>query len=156
MQELGFNYRITDFQCALGLSQIRRLDEFVARRGAIVSRYREELGGDEALTVPALRPEVSPAWHIFPLRLRLENLRVGRGEVFKALRERGLGVQVHYIPTHLQPYFRKHFGHAPGDFPKAEAWYAAEISLPLFPRMTDEDAEDVIGIVKDVVNEVRA
>lgn len=156
MQELGFNYRITDFQCALGLSQIRRIEEFVARRGAIVSRYREVLGGDEALRVPALRPEVSPAWHIFPLRLRLEKLRAGRGEIFKTLRERGLGVQVHYIPTHLQPYYRKHFGHAPGDFPKAEAWYAAEISLPLFPRMTEEDVEDVIGIVKDVVNEARA
>jgi perosamine synthetase len=156
MQELGFNYRITDLQCALGLSQLRRLGEFVERRRAIVNRYREAFGADEALMVPVLRPGAEPAWHLFPLRLRLERLRVTRGALFEALRGRGLGVQVHYIPIHLQPYYRKHFGYTLGDYPEAEKYYAAEISLPLFPRMTDEDVEDVIGIVNDVVDEARA
>jgi perosamine synthetase len=155
MQELGFNYRITDLQCALGLSQLRRLGEFVERRRAIVNRYREAFGADEALMVPALRPGAEPAWHLFPLRLRLERLGATRGALFQALRARGLGVQVHYIPIHLQPYYRKRFGYSPGDFPEAEAYYAAEISLPLFPRMTDEDVEDVIGIVNDIVDEAR-
>ncbi len=156
MVELGYNYRITDLQCALGLSQLRKLEGFVARRRAIVERYGEAFGENDALTVPATRPGAEPAWHIFPLRLRLERLRALRGAVFKALRERGLGVQVHYIPIPLHPYYRKHFGHAPGEFPRAEAYYAAEISIPLFPRMSDADVEDVVAIVGEVVEETRA
>jgi UDP-4-amino-4,6-dideoxy-N-acetyl-beta-L-altrosamine transaminase len=156
MQELGFNYRITDIQCALGLSQLRRLDAFVARRLAIAARYNEAFGADPALRVPATRPGAEPAWHLYPLRLRLDRLRTGRRAVFEALRARGLGVQVHYIPTHLQPYYRKHFGHAPGEFPAAEAYSAGEISLPLFPRMTDADVADVIAIVGEVIAEARA
>jgi dTDP-4-amino-4,6-dideoxygalactose transaminase len=156
MQALGFNYRITDIQCALGLSQLRRLGAFVARRLAIAARYDEAFGADPALRVPATRPGAEPAWHLYPLRLRLDRLRAGRRAVFEALRARGLGVQVHYIPTHLQPYYRKHFGHAPGEFPAAEAYYAGEISLPLFPRMTDADVADVIAIVGEVIAEARA
>jgi UDP-4-amino-4,6-dideoxy-N-acetyl-beta-L-altrosamine transaminase len=155
MQELGFNYRITDLQCALGLTQLKRLDAFVQRRQAIVDRYLDAFGQDPALLVPAVRRGVEPAWHLFPLRLRLGRLRAGRREVFEALRARGLGVQVHYIPIPLHPYYRKRFGYAPGDFPEAEAYYAAEISLPLFPRMTDGDVGDVIAIVRSVIDEVR-
>jgi UDP-4-amino-4,6-dideoxy-N-acetyl-beta-L-altrosamine transaminase len=155
MQDLGFNYRITDLQCALGLTQLKRLEAFVRRRRAIMDRYVEAFGENPALKTPATRPGAEPAWHLFPLRLRLDRLRVGRREVFEALRERGLGVQVHYIPIPLQPYYRKHFGYAPGDFPEAEAYYAAEVSLPLFPRMTDDDVEDVVAIVGSVVEEAR-
>jgi dTDP-4-amino-4,6-dideoxygalactose transaminase len=156
MQALGYNYRITDFQCALGLAQIGKLDRFIARRRAIVGRYDEAFGADPALRIPGRRPGAEPAWHLYPLRVRAERLRTGRRDVFERLRARGLGVQVHYIPTPLQPYYRKNFGHAPGDFPNAEAYYAGEISIPLYPRMSDEDVGDVIAIVKEVIDEVRA
>ena len=156
MQALGYNYRITDFQCALGLTQIARLDRFLARRRAIVARYDETFGADPALRIPGRRPGAEPAWHLYPLRIRAERLRAGRRAVFERLRERGLGVQVHYIPTPLQPYYRKNFGHAPGDFPNAEAYYAGEISIPLYPKMSDEDVGDVIAIVTEAIDEVRA
>ena len=156
MQVLGYNYRITDIQCALGLSQLGRLGRFVARRRAIAARYDEAFGADPALRVPARRPGAEPAWHLYPLRIRAERLRAGRRAIFERLRARGLGVQVHYVPTPLQPYYRKHFGHAPGDFPNAEAYYAGEISIPLFPMMSDADVGDVIDIVRDVIDEVRA
>jgi len=156
MQALGYNYRITDFQCALGLAQLPKLGRFLDRRRAIVARYDEAFGPDPALMIPARRPGAEPAWHLYPLRVLRTALRGGRREVFERLRARGLGVQVHYIPTPLQPYYRKHFGHAPGDFPNAEAWYAEEISIPLYPGMTDEDVGDVTAIVKEVIDEVRA
>jgi perosamine synthetase len=151
MTDLGYNYRLTDFQCALGLSQLRRLPEWVARRQAIARRYDEafaDLPGVEPLGV---RPEVSHAYHLYVIRLKLDQLRADRATIFRALRDEGIGVNVHYIPVHLHPFYRERFGTGPGLCPVAEAAYEEILSLPIFPAMTQEDVADVVAAVRKVV-----
>jgi perosamine synthetase len=149
MQELGFNYRLTDFACALGMSQLSRLDAFVARRREIVARYREAFAGMSNLELPTEREGCLSSWHIFPVRVPAP----ARARIFAALRDAGIGVNVHYIPVHLHPYYRRAFGHRPGEFPVAEAYYAGAITLPLFPRMTDDEVALVAGAVGEALRE---
>jgi perosamine synthetase len=151
MLDLGFNYRITDIQCALGLSQLRKLDQFLARRHQIAGRYTEAFAQSPLLITPHQKSDRESAWHLYMLRLRLKEMETTRRQVFDELRARGIGVHVHYIPLHLQPYYRKRFGHARGDFPNAEAYYDAALTIPLFPAMTDTQVKRVIETVLDVV-----
>ncbi len=151
MVELGYNYRLTDFQCALALGQIGRLAGWLERRRDIARCYDaafSDLAGARPLRV---RPEVSHAYHLYVLRLDLARLRADRGAVFRALRAEGIGVNVHYIPVHLHPYYRQRFGTGPGLCAAAEAAYEEIISLPIFPRMTGGDVDDVIAAVRKVV-----
>ncbi len=151
MADLGYNYRLTDFQCALGISQLRKVPGWVAHRQEIARRY------DAAFTeIPAVRPlgvrgDVSHAYHLYVIQLDLAQLRATRAEVFAALRAEGIGVNVHYIPVHLHPFYREKFGTGPGMCPVAEQAYEQIISLPIFPRMTDKDVEDVIAAVRKVI-----
>lgn len=147
--ELGFNYRMTDLQAALGLSQLQRLDAFVARRRQLVGRYGERLA-DLPLELPQVQAGAEPAWHLYPVRLRLERLQHGHRAIFEALRGAGIGVNLHYIPVHLQPYYRQ-LGFAPGDFPEAERYYAEALSLPLFPDLTDEQQDQVASTLASVL-----
>lgn len=147
--ELGFNYRMTDLQAALGLSQLQRLDAFVARRRQLVARYGELLAG-LPLGLPQLQAGAEPAWHLYPVRLRLERLQRSHREVFEALRGAGIGVNLHYIPVHLQPYYQQ-LGFAPGDFPEAERYYAEALSLPLFPDLTDDQQDQVASTLASVL-----
>lgn len=140
--ELGFNYRITDMQAALGLSQLDKLEGFLARRRALVARYQTLLA-DLPLTLPTLQPDAESAWHLYVVRVQTEGLSVSHRDVFEGLRAAGIGVNVHYIPVHLQPYYRD-LGFKPGDFPEAEAYYAQAISLPMYPAMTDEQQDYVV------------
>ncbi len=149
MQELGFNHRLNDMQAALGASQLTRLDAFIARRRAIAAHYLQALADVGGLTLPTVRPGVISGWHLFVVRVA-PALRRG---FFDRLRTLGLGVQVHYIPVHLQPYYRR-FGLGPGDFPVAEAFYAGAVSLPIFPRMTDEQVESVVDRVRLAAREL--
>lgn len=143
--DLGWNYRITDLQAELGASQMERLAEINHERVEIADRYDELLAG-----LPVRRPERMPdtksAWHLYPIQLELDQLSVSRRDVFEGLRAAGVGVQVHYIPVHLQPYYRR-LGFQPGDFPEAEAFYEAEISLPMFPGLHVEDQREVVNIL---------
>src|SRR5450631_584239 len=148
---LGFNYRLTDIACALGLSQLKKLAANLARRREIAAQYTAAFRDLPAIVLPTVRAGVVPAWHLYPVRLNLEMLAVGRGEVFRALRAENIGVNVHYIPVHLHPYYRDRFGYNGGEFPVAEDSYARLISLPMFHGMSDQDAEDVIEAVKKVV-----
>jgi len=148
---LGFNYRLTDMACALGLQQLKRLDENLARRRAIAARYNTALLG-LPLILPKVGDECVPAWHLYPVRVRLERLSVGRAGVFAALRAENIGVNVHYIPVHLHPYYREQFGYCTGDFPKTEQAYEQLISLPMFHGMTEEDVDDVIRAVHKVLS----
>jgi UDP-4-amino-4,6-dideoxy-N-acetyl-beta-L-altrosamine transaminase len=141
--ELGFNYRITDMQAALGLSQLSKLDGFLARRRQLVARYQALLG-DLPLTLPTCQADAESAWHLYVVRVQTERLTVSHRQVFEGLRAAGIGVNVHYIPVHLQPYYRD-LGFAADDFPEACAYYAQAISLPLYPAMTDEQQDCVIG-----------
>lgn len=148
MSALGYNYRLTDIACALGLAQVPRLAANLARRRATAARYNEALAGTPELRLPTVAADVAPAWHLYPVRV---DPRIDRGAVFRALRAEGLGVNVHYVPVHLHPYYRDRFGHRDGMFPNAEGAYQQLISLPLFHGMTDQDVEDVIAAVRKVM-----
>jgi UDP-4-amino-4,6-dideoxy-N-acetyl-beta-L-altrosamine transaminase len=140
--ELGFNYRITDMQAALGLSQLNKLDGFLARRRQLVARY-DALLADLPLVLPTVQPEAESAWHLYVVRVQVDGLQCSHRQVFEGLRAAGIGVNVHYIPVHLQPYYRD-LGFNPGDFPEAEAYYAQAISLPMYPAMTDAQQDYVV------------
>ena len=153
MQELGYNYRLTDFQCALGLSQLKKIDRIIQRRREIVKKYNSKFKDMSEIKTPQINPaDSNPAWHIYMIQLNLKKLKVGRREIFEALRAENIGVNVHYIPIHLQPYYQKRFGYHPGDFPKAENYYSRAITLPIFPKMTEKDINDVVKAVKKIIN----
>ncbi|HTC48078.1 MAG TPA: UDP-4-amino-4,6-dideoxy-N-acetyl-beta-L-altrosamine transaminase [Candidatus Aquilonibacter sp.] len=152
MAVLGFNYRLTDIACALGLSQLNKLDENLSRRRAIAARYQTVFHDLEGVIAPAVRDDVNPAWHLYPIRLNLEKLTADRGRIFHALRAENIGVNVHYIPVHLHPYYRERFGYKGGEYPIAENAYERLISLPMFHGMKDEDVEDVICAVQKVIH----
>lgn len=140
MRELGYNYRITDFQCALGISQLKKLEAFKARRREIVSYYNENLGLPHLIE----RPFSNACFHLYPILV--ENRR----EFYFKAREKGLNLQVHYIPVHTQSYYREKFGYNTGDYPNAEAYYEKCISIPLYPELTDEDVVDIISRIKEI------
>ena len=153
MQELGYNYRLTDFQCALGLGQLKKIDKFIQRRREIVKKYNSEFKDISEIKIPEINPiDPNPVWHIYMIQLNLDRLKVDRREIFEALRAENIGVNVHYIPVHLQPYYQKRFGYRCGDFPKAENYYSRAITLPVFPKMSNKDINDVIVAVKKVIN----
>jgi len=147
---LGFNYRLTDIACALGLSQLERLDANLARRREIAAEYGEAFRDLPAIVIPAEREDANPAWHLYPIRLKLEMLAAGRGEVFQALRAENIGVNVHYIPVHQHPYYRER-SKSKESYPVAEHAYERLISLPMFHSMTAQDVEDVIHALVKVV-----
>lgn len=149
LHQPGTNARITDIQCALGLSQLRKLDRFVSRRQQIAARYREALAGIPDLFFQAGADDRISAHHLFAVHLDPD--RYDRREVFEALAARGIRCQVHYVPINLQPFFREKYGTAEGDCPVTEHLYQGALSLPLFPAMTDLDVERVIDEVRDVL-----
>lgn len=149
--ELGFNYRITDLQAALGLSQLNKLEGFIARRRELASRYNRLLNG-LPLTLPGLQPEAESAWHLYVVRLRLDEISLDHRQAFEGLRAAGIGVNLHYIPVHLQPYYCD-LGFAQGDYPQAERYYAEAISLPMFPSLSDEEQEYVVGQLQRLLEE---
>ena len=149
MLDLGYNYRLTDIQCALGLSQLRRLEEWVERRQAIAERY--DAAFREARVRPVvMKPDRRSSWHLYVVRLELAALSAGRAEVFRALRDAGIGVNVHYIPVHFHPYYQS-LGWKKGAFPISEDAYERLITLPLFPAMSDADVSRVIEAVTTVL-----
>lgn len=152
MESLGYNYRLSDIHCALGLSQLAKLGDWTERRRAIADRYDEAFAERSHLTPLARRPEAASAWHLYVVRLAEG---IDRKGVFEALRARGIGVNVHYIPVHLHPYYRERLGTAPGLCPVAEAAYERLLSLPIFPAMSDGDVERVVEAVIDVMEQFR-
>lgn len=149
--ELGFNYRMTDLQAALGLSQLDKLEGFIARRRELAARYNRLLNG-LPLTLPGLQPEAESAWHLYVVRLRLDEISLDHRQVFEGLRAAGIGVNLHYIPVHLQPYYRD-LGFAQGDYPQAEGYYAEAISLPMFPSLGDDQQDYVVGQLQRLLEE---
>ena len=152
MVSLGFNYRLTDIACALGLSQLKRLEANLARRREIAARYSAAFRKTSGVIVPSERPDVLPAWHLYPVRVNPAQLNAGRAHIFRALRAENIGVNVHYIPVHLHPYYRERFGFQGGEYPVSEAAYEQLISLPMFHAMSDEDVQDVIEAVTKVMS----
>lgn len=152
----GFKCNMTDIQASLGLQQLKKLPRFQDRRRQVVQRYQSELGGLPEVETPTERAEVESAWHIYPLRLHLEALRIGRSQFIEELRARNVGASVHFIPVHVHPYYREKYGYSAHDFPVAAAHYERLVSLPLHPRLSDGDVDDVIEAVRDVVESFRS
>jgi dTDP-4-amino-4,6-dideoxygalactose transaminase len=151
----GFKYNLTDIQAALGLQQLRKLEKFQTRREAIVRRYNEELAQAGALCLPVKRPEVEHAWHLYVVRLNLDQMSITRDQFIEELTSRRIGTSVHFIPVHLHPYYRDKYGFKPEDFPIAFREFQRIVSLPLNPRMSDLDVEDVVEAVSEVVNKFK-
>jgi len=151
MVDLGYNYRLTDIQCALGLSQLRRLPKSLARRRAIAKRYDKAFASMAGVEPIAVSPDVLHAYHLYVIEIDAKQTGIDRDTAFRRLREEGIGVNVHYIPVHLHPYYRRRFGFGPGMCPVAERAYERILSLPMFPAMTEADVERVLSSVGQVI-----
>ena len=152
---LGHNYRIPDLNCALGISQLRKLDSWLARRREIVKRYDQAFSDLPQVEIPYVMPDCLPAWHLYVIRLNLDMLRVGRETIFKALRAENIGVNVHYIPIHWLSYYQN-LGYQKGECPVAEKEYERLVTIPLYPAMSDQDVEDVITALHKVIAHLQA
>jgi len=147
----GYKYNMTDIQAALGLVQLKKLSQFHARRKEIVHQYQTAFRSHEELEVPTERSDSQHAWHIYALRLNLDRLRITRDQFIQEMHSRNIGCSVHFIPVHLLRYYRERYHFKPEDFPIAASEYERLISLPLSPRMCDQDVEDVIDAVTSIV-----
>jgi UDP-4-amino-4,6-dideoxy-N-acetyl-beta-L-altrosamine transaminase len=148
--ELGYNYRITDIQAALGLSQFKRVDRFIENRRALADRYCEQLEG-LPVVLPYQHRDTRSSFHLFIIQLRLKELKKTHQEIFEALRAENIGVNLHYIPVHLQPYYKK-LGFQPGSFPEAEKYYASAISLPLYADLSEQNQDRVVNALKRILS----
>jgi dTDP-4-amino-4,6-dideoxygalactose transaminase len=149
-QALGFNYRMTDIQCALGISQLKKIDFFLSRRRRIVDIYNRAFAGIKYVTIPCESPHCFTNWHLYVLQIDFDAIGKSRAVVIKALRQQGIITQVHYIPVHLQPYYQKEYGYRKGDYPNAEKYYEQAVSSPLYPTLSKGDIEKVIVSLRDV------
>ena len=151
----GYKYNMSDILAALGRTQLRKLDAMNARRMELAARLSSHLAGCDAVELPAARPEVCHVWHLYPIRLRPGALSIDRAAFIDELARRGIAASVHFIPIHYHPYYREGFGFRPGDYPVAEDAYEHLVSLPLYPRMSEDDVDRVAEAVLDVVRRFR-
>ena len=152
MHEPGFNYRITDFQCALGIKQLERLDKFVKRRREIAKYYDEIFLKDDRFVYPHVSENSKHAYHLYPLQIKFDELRIDKKEYFEKLKSKNIFLQVHYVPVHLQPFYRKTFGFKLGDFPIAEKFYQRELSIPMYPLLENEDLDYISRTIVEIVD----
>ena len=155
MQRLGANHRLSEPQAALGVAQLARLAAFLRRRRELATAYGADLAGEAALRLPVERRGFRSAWHLYTVRVSQKALRGGRAALFDALRADGIGVQVHYVPVHLQPYYRERFGHGWGSFPVAESAYLELLSLPLYPTLSARDRDRVVATLLRAIEKLR-
>lgn len=144
----SFNFRITDIQCALGINQLKKIDKFLRRRREIAEIYNKSLKDIKDIILPIEKNYVKSSWHLYPIQVQ----GVERKKIFENLRKQGIGVQVHYMPLNLQPFYQKKFGYKLGDFPIAEKYYERAITLPLFPKITNKEVKMIISMVKTLIN----
>ncbi len=155
VEEAGFKYNLTDLAAAIGLAQLRRLDEMAAARTAIAAAYDAAFADCDLLVPPPRRPGDRHSWHLYAIRLNLENLHSDRAELVRRLSGFGIGTSVYFIPLHLHPWYQRSFGYQSGDFPVAEHLYERSISLPTWPDMTRVQVTRVSRVILDVLNEAR-
>ena len=151
----GYKYNLTDIGAAIGIEQLKKSDRFANARRRIAELYSESFAGLPEVQTPVCRPGIEHAWHLYVIQLDLDRLSIDRGQFIEALKNEGIGTSVHFIPLHLHPFYRDRFGHKPTDFPRASDAYQRILSLPIYPRMSDDDTNSVIGAVKKILKEHR-
>ena len=151
VKEPSFNFRITDIQCALGISQLKKIDRFLKRRREIIAKYNKAFKDVKEIILPTEKNYLKTARYIYPIQVKKQN----RKKVFSNLQEQGIGIQIHYMPLHLHPFYKKRFEYKKGDFPIAEEYYERAITIPLFPKMTNREVDYVIKSVKKAVENDR-
>ncbi|GAB4471722.1 MAG: DegT/DnrJ/EryC1/StrS family aminotransferase [Anaerolineae bacterium] len=147
----GYKYNMTDIQAALGIHQLARLEQFLEARRQIVARYNDAFSEMPELQTPVVHDDLCHAWHLYVIQLNLERLTINRAQFIEALRAENIGTSVHFIPVHLHPYYRERYGFKPGDYPMTERIYERILSLPLYPKMSEQDIRDVIAAVTRIV-----
>ncbi len=152
MHEVGYNYRITDFQCALGSSQLKKLNRFIQKRCDIAKRYDDAFSNIDSIRIPISHSSVYHAYHLYPSQLEFDKLKIKKSEFFKKMKKSGITLQVHYIPVHLQPFYRKNYRFQKGDYPHSEKFYQNEVSLPIYPDLTIDEQVKVIENTKKYTN----
>ena len=147
----GYKYNLTDIAAALGIPQLHKCDHFGTIRQRYAALYNEGFKGIPEITIPHVVDDVEHAWHLYVIQLNLERLRVGRNEMIDLLKKQGIGTSVHFIPLHLHPYYRDNYGYLPNDFPVASSVFERIISLPIYPKMTEVDIQNVIEVVATLI-----
>ncbi len=155
IREAGYKYNLTDIAAALGIAQLKRCDEFYRRREQIANKYTQSFKEFSEIKTPIVREYGSHAWHLYVIQLNLEMLKLDRAQFIEKMRSNGIGCSVHFIPLHLHPYYRKTFGYKPEEFPVASQVYERVVSLPIYPRMTDEDVDYVTDNVINIIEEYK-
>jgi dTDP-4-amino-4,6-dideoxygalactose transaminase len=151
----GYKYNLTDIAAALGISQLARCDDFLRARRRCKEQYDDAFRCEPAIRTPVTRPGVEHAWHLYVVRIDPRQVRIGRDQVIALLKERNIGAAVHFIPLHLHPYYRQTYGYEPADFPQASAAFEEIISLPIYPRLSGMDIDDVVSALTAIVREHR-
>ena len=147
MHALGFNYRITDIQCALGNSQLKKLDSFIKKRKIIANMYDDAFLSLKDVSIPMVKKGVSHSYHLYPLLIDFKNTKFSKLEFFNKMSEKGINLQVHYIPVHIQPYYTSNYNFKYGDFPVAESFYEKEFSLPIYNDLDENQVNYVIDTI---------
>ena len=148
--ECGYKYNMTDIQASIGIHQLKKVESMRKRREEIAKIYNDEFENIDELIIPTTKKYVKHAWHLYPLLIDTKKLNISRNKFIEELKKQNIGSSVHFIPLHLHPFYRKTFGYKKGDFPNAEWVYEREISLPIYPKMTDDDVIDVVSAVKKI------
>ena len=148
MKDLGFNYRISDIQCALGITQLKKINKFLKRRNEVAKMYNKVFSNDMRFKIPGMKKNYTHAYHLYPLQINFDILKISKKILFKKMREKKINLQVHYIPTHIQPYYKKNFNFKIGDLPIAEKFYNREVSLPIYFSLKDKEIKTVIKYLK--------
>ena len=151
MTDLGFNYRITDFQCALGISQLKKLSTFLKRRNEIAKIYNKNLINIENLILPHVEPNIFHAYHLFPIKINFKKIKISKEKLLKIFKKHNINLQIHYFPVHLQPFYRKKFKFKKNSFPKAENFYISTVSLPIFYTLKNWQIYKIISLLKKIV-----